>query len=98
MADTNYQSDLLAVIKRRPVGKGAWKVTINEITESQREVVATLRSIRHRHPGDAATQADVAAALDSITEILIKLGELLHYKEGGCAAGPEASAGNGNGA
>jgi hypothetical protein len=84
MTEPTYPSDVLTVLKRRPVGKGAWKMTINELIESERTCLDHLRAIGNRHPGDAETQRYVTqAALESATR-LIKLGELLHYKEGTC--------------
>ena len=96
MTHTEIHSDLLAVIKRRPVGKGAWKVTINELIESERTSLQHLRAIGNRHPHDSETQRYITHAALEAAERLIKLGELLHYKEvGSCTTTPEPQAGNG---
>ena len=81
--------DLLSVIRRRPVGKGAWKMTITELIESERTSLQHLRAIGNRYPGDADLQRFVAQATAEAAERLIRLNELLHYRGekescGGC--------------
>lgn len=71
----------LAVIKRRPVGKGAWKVTVQEIIESEQRGIQTLRAIGDKRPLDGDLQRLVAIAALEAAERMSKLSELLHYRE-----------------
>lgn len=73
--------DTLAVIKRRPVGKGAWRMTVTELIESERVGLQHLRAIGNRHTNDVDTQRYVAQAAMEAAERLAKLNELLHYKD-----------------
>jgi hypothetical protein len=73
--------DLLTVIRRRPVGKGAWKVTITELIESERTGLQHLRAIGNRYPDDADLQRYVAQATAEVAERILRLNELLHYRE-----------------
>ena len=90
MSEATYQSDALAVIRRRPVGKGAWKVTITELIESERTCLQILRAIGNRAPNDPEMQRHVANITLEVAERLIKLGELLHYKDAG-PCGPDGA-------
>lgn len=81
-----------AALQRRQVGKREWRVTIQELLESERADLVLLRRMREKYTTDSETQGLVAQLLDSKAERLIKLNELLHYK------GEEAPNGhNGNG-
>lgn len=77
----NATHDPLSVIKRRPVGKGAWKVTVQELIESERHSTQMLRAISNRHPNDVETQRLVACVALESAERLGRLQELAHYKE-----------------
>lgn len=68
-------------IRRRPVGKVAWKVTIDELIESERTTLQHLRSIANRHPHDTETQRAVASLTLEAAERLAKLHELRSYRE-----------------
>jgi hypothetical protein len=71
----------LDVIKRRPVGKGAWKLTIQDLLESERLSLQHLRSISDKRPEDAAIQRLVANAALEAGERISQLQELMHYKD-----------------
>lgn len=45
----------VATLKRRIVGMREWKVSIEELIESERAGIAAWRSIKGRHPADAVT-------------------------------------------
>jgi len=77
----NHPGGELAAIKRRPVGKGAWKMTISELIESERASLQELRAIGNRHPNDAETQRHLVKVLLEAAERMNKLMELQHYKE-----------------
>ena len=72
--------DLLKVISRRPVGKGAWRMTLTELIESERTCLQYLRAIGNRHPSDGDLQRFVAQATAEAAERIAKLNELLCYK------------------
>jgi hypothetical protein len=84
--------DTLKVISRRPVGKGAWRVTITELIESERAGLRHLEAIKKCHPKDAKLQGYVASCALEAAERLAKLNELLHYR-----GEKEASEGPANG-
>lgn len=71
-----------AALKRRQVGKREWKLSIQEILESERSDLARLRRLRGKYANDAETQRLVAELCDEKSERVIKLNELLHYGEG----------------
>jgi hypothetical protein len=75
-------NDPLSVIKRRPVGKGAWRMTVQELIESERAGLQHLRAIGNLHPNDAETQRLIAMAAFGVGERLGALQELAHYKDG----------------
>jgi hypothetical protein len=77
------QADLLAAIKRRPVGKGAWKMAIQELIESERASLRELRAIGNRHPNDIDTQRHINSALFEAADRIAVLSELLHYRDAG---------------
>lgn len=81
MTNSNQQGGLSAAIKRRPVGKGAWKMTLQEIIESERTSLQDLRAIGNRHPHDAETQRYIANAMYEAADRVMKLTQLLQYKE-----------------
>lgn len=75
------QTTELAVVKRRPVGKGAWKLTINELLESERSDLAKLRRLRSKFGSDAEALGILIELYEGKTERLISLQELMHYRE-----------------
>jgi len=77
----NGPADYIATIKRRPVGKGAWKMTITELIESERAGLRHLRAIGNRHPNDSETQRAIASAAFESADRIAQLSELLHYRE-----------------
>lgn len=81
----------LSVLKRRPVGKAAWRMTVQELIESERAGLQHLRAIGNRHPNDMETQRLVALAALEVGERLGALQELAHYKDG------DTENGHGNG-
>lgn len=81
MSNSNQQGGLSAAIKRRPVGKGAWKMTITELIESERASLQDLRAIGNRHPNDVETQRYLVKVLLEAAERLSKLMELQHYRD-----------------
>ena len=76
------ESNDLSVIKRRPVGRGAWKMEINQIIESERASLRHLRAIGNRHPNDSDTQRAITNAVFESADRIALLSELLHYKDG----------------
>lgn len=56
-------------------------MTINEVLEGSNTLVGILRDIGNKHPADATTQRLVAQGLQEVAYSLIKLNELLHYRE-----------------
>ena len=81
--------DYIATIKRRPVGKGAWKMTIQELIESERASLRHLRAIGNRHPNDSDTQRAITNAVFESADRIALLSELLHYKDGETCAEAE---------
>jgi hypothetical protein len=73
--------DTLAAIKRRPVGKGAWKMSLTELIESERAGLRHLRAIGDRHPNDTDTLRHINKALYEAADRIAVLSELLHYKD-----------------
>lgn len=67
-------------IRRRPIGKAAWRMTLNELLESERTGLQALRAIGNRHPHDMETQRLVATLAIEAAERIGKLNELLAYK------------------
>ncbi len=85
----NTQQDLLSLMKRRGVGKGSWKMTLTELIESEQAGLDHLRSIGNCSPNDAKIQRHINEAMYEASRRLIKLHELLNYREreshdGGC--------------
>lgn len=79
----------LAAIKRRPVGKGAWRMTITELIESERASLQELRAIGNRHPNDVETQRHLVRALLEAADRMNKLMELQYYRDAGADKGDE---------
>lgn len=71
----------LGVIKRRPVGKTAWRVTVNECIESERALLQILRAVANRHPNDVETQRLLTQGALDLAECLTKLHELALYRD-----------------
>ena len=78
------ESNDLANIKRRPVGKGSWRMTITEILESEMAGLRDLRAIGNRHPNDIDTQRHINNAVFEAAERIAKLNELRLYKDDAC--------------
>lgn len=74
----------LSVIKRRPVGKGAWRMTLQQVIESERGDLSSLRRLSEKYPHDAELQRIVAQLYAEHNERAHKLWELMNYRgEGG---------------
>ena len=71
----------LAVLKRRPVGKGAWRMEIEELMELESEGLEMLRWISNQHPNDAETQRQCANGSRLAAVRMRKLSLLLYYKD-----------------
>lgn len=70
----------IEVIRRRPIGKALWKLTIYELIDSERAGLQALRSIGNRHVNDVDTQRLVATAALEAAERMSQLHELLQYR------------------
>lgn len=68
------------VIERRSVGKASWRMTLNELLESEQSDLARLRRLRDKHLHDAETQRLIGELLYEKAERLLRLNELLRYK------------------
>lgn len=74
-------AELLGIIKRRPVGKGAWRVDVCDVIDDFKEMVAAFRAISNRHPNDSETIAFVNKGLFAGLEAIDKLNTMLYYKD-----------------
>lgn len=70
-----------AALQRRQVGKREWRAALTELLESESDDLVRLRSLRNRHSQDGETQRLVAELHESKTSRVLRLNELLHYRE-----------------
>lgn len=68
-------------LRRRPIGKAAWRMTLNELLESEKASLQALRAIGNRHPHDMETQRLVATLALEAADRIGKLNELLQYRD-----------------
>lgn len=73
-------ADKLNVIRRRPVGKGAWRMALLEVMESETSFSFYLTAIGNKYPKDAELQRLVGQAALGSVERLGALNWLQHYK------------------
>lgn len=69
------------VLNRRYAGERWWRVEIEELLASQREIAKKLKTLRTRHAKDVETITLVAEIQEEIIEQMAKLGDLYHYRD-----------------
>lgn len=81
MAEKGKYADLIAVIKRRPIGKGAWRMDIAEVMDLVQEALDQLKAIGEEHPSDAATQNRVTKGTTAAAEAITRLSLMMFYRD-----------------
>ena len=68
-------------LRRRQTGKAAWKMTLNDLLESEKTGLMALRALGNRHPHDMETQRLVAQLALEAADRISLINELLNYKD-----------------